>query len=66
MRTNFVKARGLKFFAGLSAILLSAATASAQPDTIYLNNGQVVSGKVTRIAEHTIQFSYENEEAQQS
>lgn len=61
-----MKHQGLKFAITLSLFMLLAAGAFAQADTIYLHNGDVVMGKVHRIAEKTVQFSYENEDAQQS
>lgn len=64
--TQEIKHHGLKFIITLSFFLLLATGAFAQADTIFLHNGEVVTGKVTRIAEKTVQFSYENEDAQQS
>ncbi|RYE25378.1 MAG: hypothetical protein EOP51_04320 [Sphingobacteriales bacterium] len=50
----------------LTAGLLAVITSNAQTDSIYLHNGTVVAGKVYKVAERTVVFSYENEEAQQS
>lgn len=50
------------------ALLLMGATvaANAQGDTIYLHNGKKVGGKVFRVTERTVVFSYENEDVEQS
>ena len=37
---------------------------SAQVDEIFKHNGEVVKGKVIRLAEYTVEFVYENEEAE--
>ena len=53
---------------GLAALLLAASAwgAKAQSDSIYLHNGQVVGGKVYKIAEQTVTFTYADEDAQQT
>lgn len=68
--TNYMKER-LKYLSMKIALLLAAGliavfTSHAQTDSIYLHNGTVVGGKVYKIAEQTVVFTYENEDAQQS
>jgi sRNA-binding regulator protein Hfq len=38
---------------------------SGQSDMIYLHNGKTIQGKVSKIAEHTVLFTYEGEDAEQ-
>jgi sRNA-binding regulator protein Hfq len=46
--------------------LFCAFLAQAQSDAIYLHNGTVIKGKVVKVAEHTVSYVYENEEAEQT
>lgn len=39
---------------------------SAQSDKIQLHNGKSISGKVIRVAEHTVVYTYEGEDAEQT
>ncbi len=61
-----LKYLGIKLTLLLVAGLLAVFTANAQSDSIYLHNGNIVTGKVYRIAEQTVVFSYDNEDMQQS
>lgn len=56
------KMRHLLF--GLMSILVGISV-NAQSDQIFLHNGQTISGKVSKIAEHTVTFTYDGEDAEQ-
>ena len=45
--------------------LLFPLLVSAQADMIYMHNGKTIAGKVIKVAEHTVTFTYENEDAEQ-
>lgn len=46
--------------------LLGTYAASAQSDKIMLHNGTTISGKVIKVAEHTVVYVYDNEDAEQT
>lgn len=56
--------KNLFLFFALSTFFLSNAQVNAQVDKIYKHNGDIINGKVIKIGEFTISFSYENEETE--
>jgi hypothetical protein len=57
----------LKTLVAATLIMLGATSAAyADGDVIYLHNGQEVKGKVYRVTEKTVVFSYENEDVEQA
>lgn len=49
---------------GLMSVMFCLSV-NAQSDQIFLHNGKNISGKVLKVAEHTVTFTYEGEDAEQ-
>lgn len=56
----------MRHFLFSTLIMLFSITVSAQSDQIFLHNGQEISGKVLKVAEHTVTFTYDGEDAEQT
>jgi hypothetical protein len=60
-------ATGMKtLFIAATVMAASTLTANAQADSIYLHNGEIVGGKVLKVSEKTVTFTYVDEDAQQT
>ncbi|MGB3452225.1 MAG: hypothetical protein WBA59_00205 [Moheibacter sp.] len=56
----------MRHFLFSTLIMLFSISVSAQSDQIFLHNGQEISGKVLKVAEHTVTFTYDGEDAEQT
>lgn len=66
MDTNIIRSGRRTLLAAVALMLSSAFNVHAQADSIYLHSGQVIGGKVLKVAEKTLTFSYMEEDAQQT
>lgn len=56
----------MKKFILAAVVALFSISTYGQSDSIYMHNGTIISGKVKKITEHTIVFTYDNEDAEQT
>jgi hypothetical protein len=54
----------MKSILTILAVILSFAV-YAQSDTLYMHNGKKVTGNVKKVGEHTVSFTYQNEDVEQ-